>query len=232
MMRSMAVPPRSAFTLIELLVVISIIAILAAMLLPAVGLVRTSARTVLCSNVLRQYQLANIAYAQDSGGLYVQLRAGSDPLALPGWRTNQLFLEQLEIDTGPAFPVRMLCPASYAVQKAVGGKADVMYSYGWNANNLNTVPVENCYWRTNQVRRAAHKIAMCDALDWWLTGWSSQLYSGEAPNGQTMLCAYRHSGRLGIVFFDGHTSTMARADVDFAISASASYNRNWNVDAP
>jgi prepilin-type N-terminal cleavage/methylation domain-containing protein/prepilin-type processing-associated H-X9-DG protein len=223
---------RSAFTLIELLVVISIIAVLASMLLPAVGLVRTSARTVHCGNMLRQYQLANLAYAQDSGGLYVQLRSGSDPIALPGWRTNPLYLEQLEIDSGPEFPVRMLCPASYAVQKAVGGKSDVMNSYGWNANGLNTLPAESCYWRANQVRRASHKIAMCDALDWWLTGWASQLYTGEAPNGQTMYCAYRHNGRLGIVFFDGHTGTMARPDVDFALSATASYNRNWNVTAP
>ncbi len=60
---------KRGFTLIELLVVISIIAVLAAMLLPAVTLVRTAARTSVCGNHLRQIGMAFSAYAEDQNGL-------------------------------------------------------------------------------------------------------------------------------------------------------------------
>ena len=57
---------RTAFTLIELLVVVSIIAILAAMLLPAIATVRISAQQAACLGNLRQVGMAYLAYAADS----------------------------------------------------------------------------------------------------------------------------------------------------------------------
>ncbi len=78
--RSIPMHIRTAFTLIELLVVISIIAILASMLLPAVGMIRDMAQQQKCASNLRQIQIANIAYTSENDGLqvpYVTVIGGS-----------------------------------------------------------------------------------------------------------------------------------------------------------
>lgn len=67
---------RSAFSLIELLVSISIIAVLASLLLPALGTVKRAAQSIRCGGNLRQMAMAVLGYAQDNDGYLVSYRIG------------------------------------------------------------------------------------------------------------------------------------------------------------
>jgi prepilin-type N-terminal cleavage/methylation domain-containing protein/prepilin-type processing-associated H-X9-DG protein len=60
---------RSGFTLVELLVVIGVIAILIALLLPALKRAREQAQSIACMNILRQYGTFQRLYAHENKGL-------------------------------------------------------------------------------------------------------------------------------------------------------------------
>jgi len=61
---------RSGFTLIELLVVIAIIALLLAILMPALSRVKKQARTVTCMALLKQWGTIWSMYCDDNGGYF------------------------------------------------------------------------------------------------------------------------------------------------------------------
>ncbi|MBX2853011.1 MAG: prepilin-type N-terminal cleavage/methylation domain-containing protein [Phycisphaeraceae bacterium] len=101
--------PSSAFTLIELLVVISIIALLIAILLPALGAARRSAQSVQCASNQRQMGIATLAFESEHDGHI--------PIAGKIWQRTPAQITQMSYD-GSGNP--MTLPALLADYMGLG----------------------------------------------------------------------------------------------------------------
>ena len=92
---------KKGFTLIELLVVIAIIAILMALLLPALYTAKQQAITAACVNNLHQLGMGGVQYTNDFKGMFPDVPNG----ICPGQSTNEGRLWVGKLGTGPKYQV-------------------------------------------------------------------------------------------------------------------------------
>ncbi len=216
-------PGHVGFTLMELLVVITIMAVLAAMLLPAVGLLRSAAKQMRCLNLVRQLQLADTAYATDNDGLYVNINGGG---SAAGWSSNPDFMALFGCRSA-AWSTSLLCPESYTAKTATNL---VNQSYGANVGGVNLAasPLPAIGFVAARVPRPSDKLAWVDAWDFWVNDVNCHKFdverkinnSGPAYR-DSMATAFRHRGKACMVFFDGHGEARQREVIDPSRSSGA-----------
>lgn len=216
------VPMRNAFTLIELLVVISIVAILAAMLMPVIGTVRDAARSAACSSNLRQVGMAMSAYAIDWEGLVVPCYRGYAPAWAPIGPTTATYNWRgaLElwggIDTGALHGwggnARVFGCAVQLQGKKPMSLTSRYATYSSNGRlsasvNGSGSPSPSCPQEGTPLNRIGFLSEVVFAADGLPNGLPTSQYNvGIAPIA-TNLPESPHRGRTNMVYLDGHAAS-------------------------
>ena len=225
-----------AFTLIELLVVITIIAIFAAMLLPAIGMIRESARSTACRSNLRQFGLADQGYAIDWDG-YTVVGAGWDGSGTTQtfWYNNRFFAERLDIPTAGSWdwPKSIMCSNGRVPAIPFGAGSGITRMYGILFMPSSTATVDYgfwgkpglwCHFHTSAYATPSQTIRMLDSLDWNAGRVSGAPYVDESQSAFTKT-ATRHRGSANVLFADGRVDGLSAAN----LAASTPYDRLWQI---
>ena len=206
---------RDGFTLIELLVVIAVIALLMAILMPALQRVKHQANAVACQSNLHQWGLYFSLYTDENDGYFHR-----------GWNASSHMQESWMYVLRPYYLHNQelcCCPTAtkpydqgWQVPFAAWTNRDGEYgSYGINIWVTDPLPGDEGgrpaahYWRSRDIKGAANIPLFADDL-WWDTRPhhtdEPPIYEGQrdgwTTNAMKMFCIKRHSGAVNGVFVD------------------------------
>ncbi len=213
-----AVKSKKGFTLIELLVVIAIIALLLAILTPALNKVKEIAKTIICRTNVRSLVLGFRLYAETNDGKVFGY--GSEG-------KHNLWLLQMEDHVGDIDKVRY-CPTT-KLNPATGyseGSAKLTWvwpfdvdepehgSYGFNGH-LYFEPGRSSSWNDANPTNSASIPLFADCM--WVDSWPSDgdtcsagldLNEGSMGPMMSRFLINRHGDKINVGFMDNHQESV------------------------
>ncbi len=207
----------AGFTLIELLVAISIVAVLAALALPAMKNAVAKSRAISCVSHLHQIGTAFYSYAGDHDGtlpIIDYFTAGGSLTKFDFWLTEvEPYLSMRSVND----PVAR-CPAIYAAENPKPGNA-----WGYL---LNKAPAQTqaaggnaaaigC--RVASIATPANTVMLfCSGLAWTSTTRPEIVSNGSGKGYGPLysLFAQVHGGKANVLFVDGHVAPYAFSDIN------------------